>query len=79
MSGWNDSLVGGVREVLGGDDEVDITIGEIFRNHRIFLIEGGIVKIQNRGVREIEPTDCIRIRFKLYATSVIETRVLLTT
>ena len=57
MSKWNDDLVGRVRQVLRGDDQVDITVSVILWNHCVFLIEGGIVKVQDCGVREIEPRD----------------------
>ena len=46
MGSRNDDLVRRVREVLGGNDKVDITVSIIFRYHRIFWIEGGIVKVE---------------------------------
>ena len=57
MGSWNKDLVGGRCEVLGGDDKVDITFSVVLWYHCVFLIEGGIVKVQNRGIREIEPME----------------------
>ena len=45
VSGFNDPLVWGIGEVLGGNDEVDITCGVVFRYHCIFWIESCVVKI----------------------------------
>ena len=79
MSSWNDDLVRRVREVLGGNDKVDITVSIVLWYHRVFWIEGGVIEVQYRRVREIQPADCMSELFKVYTMSVVSTRVLLTT
>lgn len=47
MSGWGIAFEWEIREILGGDDEIDITLVVVLWNDGIFLIESCVIKIQN--------------------------------
>ena len=48
-------LEGEPRKVLRGDDEVDVTLRVVLRDHGVFRVEGGVVEVQDRRVGKIEP------------------------
>lgn len=47
MSGWGIDFSREIREILGGDNKIDITLVVVLWNDGIFLIESCVIKIQN--------------------------------
>ena len=55
MRSWDNTFRLLREQLLGSNNEIDVAVGVILLHDGIFLVESRVVKVEDGGIREIEP------------------------